>query len=102
MNVEASWAQRDSEASMARQQRQMEGGNEERRRKAREARRQGKRPSEMGATLGASKQRKEARGGASHQDRLDLRGEGKRDTRSTGRARPGNRDTDPKRTSRWE
>ena len=52
---------------MARQQRQMEGGSEERRRKAREARRQGK-----------------------------------RGTRSTGKARPGNRDTDPKRTSRWE
>jgi hypothetical protein len=104
MNVEASSPQRDvdSEASMARQQRQMEGDSEERRRKAREARRQGKRPSEMGATLGASKQRKEAKRSASHQERLDLKGEGKRDTRSTGRARPGNRDTDPKRTSRWE
>ena len=87
---------------MARQQRQMEGGSEERRRKAREARRQGKRPSEMGATLGASKQRKEAKRGATHQERLELRGEGKRGTRSTGKARPGNRDTDPKRTSRWE
>ena len=87
---------------MARQQRQMEGGDEERRRKAREARRQGKRPSEMGATLGASKQRKEAKRSASHQERLDLKGEGKRGTRSTGRARPGNRDADPKRTNRWE
>jgi hypothetical protein len=56
----------------------------------------------MGATLGASKQRKEAKPSASHQERLDLKGEGKRGTRSTGRARPGNRDTDPKRTSRWE
>lgn len=37
--------------------RQMEGDNRQRRKKAREARKQGKLPSDVGATLGASKQR---------------------------------------------
>lgn len=37
--------------------RQMEGDNRQLRKKAREARKQGRLPSEMGATTGASKQR---------------------------------------------
>ena len=86
---------------MARQQRQMEGDNEQRRRAAKEAREQGKRPSEMGATLGASKQRKEAKRGASHQERLEQKQEGKHAGRGGDKARPGNREKDPKRTNRW-
>jgi hypothetical protein len=87
---------------MAGQQRNMEGDNAQRRRAASEARRQGKRPSEMSATLGASKQRKEAKPNASHQERLETRREGKRGAGTSGKPRPGNRDTDPKRTDRWE
>jgi hypothetical protein len=87
---------------MAGQQRNIEGDNEQRRRAARDARREGKRPSEVGATLGASKQRKEARRGASHQQRADSKGEGKRGPQTSGKPRPGNRSFDPKRTDRWE
>ena len=86
---------------MAGQQRSMEGDNEQRRTKAREAREHGKRPSEVGATLGASKQRKEAPRKASHQERMDTRGEGKRAPGTSGKPRPGNRKTDPKRTEDW-
>ena len=86
---------------MARQQRNMEGDNEQRRNAAREAREQGKLPSEAGATLGASKQRKEAPNNASHQEKMELKGEGKasRGNRSAGaqKPRPGNREVDPKR-----
>jgi hypothetical protein len=79
----------------------MEGDNEERRNRAREARAEGKSPSEAGVTLGASKQRKEAKGDASHEERLDSRQTGKRGAGTSGKPRPGNRDTDPKRTERW-
>jgi hypothetical protein len=65
------------EQEMAGQQRNMEGDSEQRRRAAREARSQGKRPSEVGATLGASKQRKETKRQASHQERLDTKRERK-------------------------
>ena len=86
---------------MAGQQRNMEGDNEQRRKAAREAREQGKLPSEVGATLGASKQRKEAPENASHQEKMDLKDEGKssRGNRSSGaqKPRPGNREVDPKR-----
>jgi hypothetical protein len=87
---------------MAGQQRNMEGDNRQRRRLAKEAREQGKRPSEVGSTLGGSKQRKEAKRNASHQERLEQRHEGKRGPGTSGKPRPGNRETDPKRTSRWE
>jgi hypothetical protein len=87
---------------MAGQQRNMEGDNEQRRRAARDARKQDKRPSEVGATLGASKQRKEAPKKASHQERMETKGEGKRGPGTSGKSRPGNRRTDPKRTDRWE
>jgi hypothetical protein len=86
------------------QQRHAEGNDEQRRAKARQAREAGKRPSEMSATLGASKQRKEAKSGASHQEKMDLEREGKEAKvakGTSGKPRPGNRDTDPKRTERW-
>ena len=76
---------------MAGQQRKMEGNEEQRRKMARKARQQGKRPSEVGATLGASKQRTEASKGMSHQEKLDLRDEGKQQG-SRKPARPGSRD----------
>jgi hypothetical protein len=75
---------------------QMEGDNRERREKAKEARREGKQPSEVGATLGASKQRNEAQNDMSHQEKLDLMREGKHDVirENTPEARPGSRDSD--------
>jgi hypothetical protein len=89
------------EEIMARQQRNVEGNNEQRRDAAREARAQGKLPSEMGGTLGASKQRKSAPNDASHQEKMDLKQDGKasRGNRTSGaqKPRPGNRDVDPKR-----
>lgn len=73
----------------------MEGDNRERREKANEARREGKQPSEVGRTLGASKQRTEADENMTHQERLDLKSEGKQDSaRNTPTARPGSRDAD--------
>jgi hypothetical protein len=87
---------------MARQERQIEGDANQRRKAARDAKAQGKKPSEMGATLGASKQRKEAKSNASHSERVAQRSEGKRAAGTSGKPRPGNRDKDPKRTNRWE
>jgi len=87
---------------MAGQERNIEGDNQQRRRAAGEARRAGKRPSEVAATLGASKQRKEAKRTASHQERTDRKTEGKRGPGTSGKPRPGNREIDPKRTDRWE
>ena len=86
---------------MAGQQRNMEGNNEQRQRAAREARREGKSPSEVGKTLGASKQRKEVRADASHQERLEGKTKGKTGPGTSGKPRPGNRDVDPKRTNRY-
>lgn len=86
---------------MAGQNRSMEGNAEQKRKAAREAKAQGKKPSEMSATTGASKQRKEAKKDASHQERLEQRQEGKANRGQSDTARPGNRDTDPKRTDRW-
>jgi hypothetical protein len=75
---------------------QMEGDNTERRKLAKDARDAGKAPSEVGATLGASKQRNEADAGMSHQQRLDLVREGKHNViaNNTPEARPRNRDAD--------
>jgi hypothetical protein len=87
------------------QQRNAEGNNEQRRAKARQAREAGKQPSEVGASLGASKQRKEAKSGASHQEKMEQKREGKEAKTAkgtSGKPRPGNRETDPKRTNRWE
>ncbi len=73
---------------------QMEGDNRERRRKAKQAREEGKAPSEVGATLGASKQRTEAENNMTHQERIDLKREGKHDVirENTPETRPGSRD----------
>lgn len=75
---------------------QMEGDNRERRKQAKEAREAGKKPSEIGATLGASKQRTEAEEGMTHQEKLDLKRQGKHDVirENTPEAEPGNRDPD--------
>lgn len=75
---------------------QMEGDNEARRAKAKEARDAGKQPSEVGATQGASKQRNEAQPDMSHQERIDLIREAKQDViaQNTPEARPGSRDRD--------
>lgn len=86
---------------MAGQQRNMEGDNAQRRRAAKAARAQGKQPSELGETLGASKQRAKAKRGASHQERVETKVEGKRGAGTSGKPRPGNRETDPKRNDRW-
>jgi hypothetical protein len=86
---------------MVGQQRNMEGDSDQRRRAARDARAAGKRPSEVGATLGASKQRKEVKRHASHQERVETTRQGKRGAGTTGKPRPGSRETDPKRTDRW-
>jgi hypothetical protein len=75
---------------------QMEGDNAERRRLARAARDAGMRPSEIDATLGASKQRQRAASGMTHQQRIDLKREGKHTVTAanTPRARPRSRDGD--------
>ena len=86
---------------MAGHTRKMEGDENQRRRAAREAHAEGKLPSEVGATLGASKQLKQAKKGASHQEKLETRKAGKPGPGTSGKPRPGNRDTDPKRTDRW-
>ena len=87
---------------MAGHTRKMEGDENERRRAASRARSQGKAPSEVGATLGASKQLRQAKKDGSHQEKLETRSIGKRSAGTSGKPRPGNRDTDPKRTDRWE
>jgi hypothetical protein len=75
---------------------QMEGDNRQRREKAKEARREGNKPSEAGATLGASKQRTTADANMTHQEKLDLIREGKHRVirENTPEARPGSRDPD--------
>ena len=86
---------------MAGQKRNMEGNAEQKRAAAREAKKHGKLPSEVSATTGASKQTKSAPNNASHQERMDLKHEGKTahgQETDRERARPGNRDTDPSRS----
>ncbi|HEX9937639.1 MAG TPA: hypothetical protein VGB15_10975 [Longimicrobium sp.] len=72
----------------------MEGNEEQKRQAAREAREAGKSPSEMGATTGSSKQHTDAKTGDTHQERLDLKTEGKVDQTDPPEARPGSRDPD--------
>lgn len=74
----------------------MEGNVEQKRQAARDARREGRRPSEMGATTGASQQRTRAGDDLTHQQRLDLKREGEQDVigENTPEARPGSRDAD--------
>ena len=75
---------------------QMEGDSTERRRLAKAARDAGQKPSAVGATLGASKQRQQAASGMTHQQRLDLKREGKHTVTAanTPTTRPRNRDGD--------
>lgn len=75
---------------------QMEGDSRQRRAAARDARDAGMKASEVGASTGASKQRTEADENASHQERLDLKREGKQKviSQNTPGARPGSRDAD--------
>ena len=81
---------------------QTEGDNRERRKMAQQARREGKRPSEIGATLGASKQRQRTGEEDTHQERLDATHEGKTQPprRSEDAARPRSRDVDTMDTER--
>lgn len=74
----------------------MEGNEQQKRNAAREARDAGKKPSEMGATTGASQQRTEAKGKMSHQKKLDLKDEGEQggQQKAPAEARPGSRDSD--------
>lgn len=81
--------------------RSAEGDNEQRRKRAREAKKEGKSASEAGVTLGASKQRRSAKQDASHQEKMDTKSHGKRGPGTSGKPRPGNREVDPKRTDRW-
>ena len=73
---------------------QMEGDNQERRQHAKEARDAGQQPSEVGATLGSSKQPNRSTGGETHQEKLDLKSEGKHESvrQDQNLARPHNRD----------
>ncbi|NUO64881.1 MAG: hypothetical protein HOQ11_14325 [Gemmatimonadaceae bacterium] len=81
---------------MAGQERSMEGDNEERRHKAKEARDRGESPSAAGVTTGASKQMESAKPGDSHEDRLEKPHKGKanrgHDDESRPRSRPDRRD----------
>ncbi len=72
----------------------MEGNEEQKRQAAREARQEGKSASEVGATTGSTKQHTDAKPGNSHQERLDLKREGKVDQADAPEARPGSRDPD--------
>ncbi|HEX6038515.1 hypothetical protein [Longimicrobium sp.] len=75
----------------------MEGNEEQKRQAARDAREEGKSASEVGASTGGSQQRVEASGTMSHQERLDLKREGKPDQLEQDKvpeARPGSRDAD--------
>ena len=56
---------------------QAEGNEEQKRKAARAAKREGKKPSEVGATRGASGQIEKVRGGASHKARFETREQGK-------------------------
>jgi hypothetical protein len=76
--------------------RQTEGDSRQRRAAARNAREEGRQGSEVGASTGASKQRTEADENATHQERIDLKREGKQRVigQNTPEARPGSRDPD--------
>jgi hypothetical protein len=56
---------------------QMEGDNRERRKMAKEAREQGQQPSEIAATLGSSKQINSSDSADTHQQKLEMKREGK-------------------------
>lgn len=70
---------------------QMEGDNRQRRKKAKEAREQGKAPSESGATTGASQQRQHVGEDEGHREKIETIREGKQDVirENTPEPRPG-------------
>jgi hypothetical protein len=72
---------------------QMEGNEQQKRQKAREARREGDAPSEQGATTGASKQRQHLDNKEEHPDKIDAIREGKHKVirENTPEPRPGSR-----------
>jgi hypothetical protein len=75
---------------------EMEGGNRQRREKAKEARERGESASEAGVSFGASKQRSETNQNDEHAREVDHMRRGKRDqtlTENTPDARPGSRPT---------
>jgi hypothetical protein len=82
---------------------QTSGDNSERRKNAKTARDAGKRPSEVGATFGADKQLTSAPRPMTHQERIDLKKEGRRE--GTGqrlpKARPGSRDRETEDRERF-
>jgi len=75
--------------------REMEGGNRQRRAKAREARKRGRLPSEEGVPFGASKQRHRADKG-DHVERIHAIRRGKQEViaQNTPEPRPGSRTED--------
>jgi hypothetical protein len=75
---------------------QMEGDNRERRKVAKKAKDEGKKASEVGGSLGSSKQRTEADDRATHQQKIDGLREGKQRVlkENTPQAKPGSRDPD--------
>lgn len=72
----------------------MEGDEDQRRKKAREARNKDKLPSEEGATLGSSKQRQHLPGDADHEEKIETIREGKHKVirENTPEVRPRSRD----------
>jgi hypothetical protein len=75
---------------------QMEGDNRQRRAAAKQARDEGKTASEVGASSGSSKQQTKADSDMTHQEKIDLKREGKHKViqQNTPEARPGSRDAD--------
>ena len=75
---------------------QMEGNEQQKRQAARDAKDSGKKASEVGATTGSTQQRTEADDNMTHQQKIDLKREGKPDhlTENTPETRPGSRDSD--------
>jgi hypothetical protein len=72
---------------------QMEGDNRQLRRKARQARKRGRLPSEVGATTGASKQRLHMRDDEDHEEKIEAIRQGKQKVirENTPEARPRSR-----------
>ncbi len=73
----------------------MDGSPEQKRQAAREAKAEGKKPSEMSATTGGSQQQKRSDDSQTHEEQMDQRSEGKPEQlhhRDQAEARPRSRD----------
>ncbi len=73
----------------------MEGSPEQKRQAARDAKEEGKKPSEMSATTGGSQQQKRSDDSQTHEEQMDQRSEGKPEQlhhRDQAEARPRSRD----------